>query len=283
MICVDSLFNFIDGRIDKHLANTLYINAIPCSVSEVLSNGLVKVKAISNGAVYTVPNHCGSAVGVGENVQLFYRGNMLSNKTGYIGAALYKPEGSGTMSYIGGSKSAGGLLPVERIVSKIDFKNNGDSVIVGFNATIYGDNQTKGNGSIKVYLDGELQDFVSKFTVGSGDYETISFTLPMSPNKESHTITFMGVGENASLSDIASYVYGAVEETTPSYDPTSESDYIYYVTDNKTNIAYYIGQSQYPEIPITLNNVAVDKLDCTSFNYANVKAVYIPDGVTEIE
>lgn len=282
-MCVDGLFSFVDGRIDKRLANAPYINAIPCSVLEIASNGLVKVKLISNGSVYTVPNYCGSAVSVGENVQLFYRGSVLSDRTGYIGAAMYKPEGSGTISYVSGTTFTGGLMPIERMVAKIDFKNKGDAVLVGFNATIYGDSQTEGIGFIKVYLDGELQGFVSKFTVDSSNYGTASFTLPMLLSKEDHAVTFGGVGENVSLTDIMSYVYGAVEETTPSYDPTTESDYIYYITDNKTNIAYYIGQSQYPEIPITLNNVAVDKLDCTSFNYANVKAVYIPDGVTEIE
>lgn len=68
--------------------------------------------------------------------------------------------------------------------------------------------------------------------------------------------------------------------TEAPFTPTSESDYI---IDEQSNIMYYIGSSIKPEIPVELNGLPVKKLYSTAFNYANVKNVYIPEGVEEIE
>lgn len=68
--------------------------------------------------------------------------------------------------------------------------------------------------------------------------------------------------------------------TEAPFSPTSESDYI---IDEYSNIIHYIGSSVKPEVPNELNDLPVRKLYATAFNYSNVKAVYIPEGIVEIE
>ena len=77
------------------------------------------------------------------------------------------------------------------------------------------------------------------------------------------------------------FVYGFNIETTTIFDPTTDSDYIY--DTNNTSIIYYIGNSNSPQIPTTLQDTNVTKIYATGFNYSNIEAVYIPEGITEIE
>lgn len=68
--------------------------------------------------------------------------------------------------------------------------------------------------------------------------------------------------------------------TEPPYTPTTEDDYI---VDDDSNILYYIGSAINPEVPNELNDLPVKKLYSTAFDYSNVRSVYIPEGVEEIQ
>ena len=48
-------------------------------------------------------------------------------------------------------------------------------------------------------------------------------------------------------------------------------------------IIYYIGESNKPAVPTTLNGKSVEKILVTGFNYSEVTSVYIPEGIVEIE
>lgn len=76
--------------------------------------------------------------------------------------------------------------------------------------------------------------------------------------------------------------FGITVEFNQMFDPTNDDDYIF-ETPDKTNVIYYIGESDTPDIPAKINNQDTDILRATSFNYSQVYNVYIPDGVTEIE
>lgn len=81
--------------------------------------------------------------------------------------------------------------------------------------------------------------------------------------------------------DFEGYVYGSNIEKTTIFDPTTDADYIYDADNNA--IVYYIGTSSNPQIPQVIQNTEVKKLYSTAFNYSNVDAVYIPEGIEEIE
>ena len=85
----DVLEEYVTQIIDKKMQNSDYLIAIPSKVTQVLSNGMCVVQLISNGSEYCVPNWSGAVLEVGDNVQLYYKGKILSDRTAYIGAAAY--------------------------------------------------------------------------------------------------------------------------------------------------------------------------------------------------
>lgn len=66
------------------------VKSVPCKVIELLDNEKVKVEVISSGANYIVLNRCGNDVQLGENVSLFYHGDIINSNQAYIGAAINK-------------------------------------------------------------------------------------------------------------------------------------------------------------------------------------------------
>lgn len=66
------------------------IKSVPCKVVELLDDEKVRIKVVSTGAIYTVLNRCGNDVHIGENVSLYYHGDVIIGNQAYIGAALNK-------------------------------------------------------------------------------------------------------------------------------------------------------------------------------------------------
>ena len=86
---MDKFFEVLENANGKK-ADSTHLKSVPCEVVEKLDKEMVKVKIISNGAVYTVANRSGNDVAVGENVTLFYNGNIITESQAYIGAVLNK-------------------------------------------------------------------------------------------------------------------------------------------------------------------------------------------------
>lgn len=85
------------------------------------------------------------------------------------------------------------------------------------------------------------------------------------------------IGDAISLSLLNDDYYGI-----ESYDDTDASDYIYRITDNKVYLIYYIGTSQRPRVPATIEGCPVVGMESTCFNYKVLKYASLPDTMEEI-
>lgn len=281
MIDLDNLFTLVDERISKYLANSPFVVAVPCVVQELFNNEMVRVKLTANGTEFTVPNWSGSKLAIGESVQLFYKGNILSERTAYIGASLNKDGGNGNISFnsVEGEIATGGLSNSEELLSYMTVANFSNSVIMSVNLTFQGDSSNAGNGTISVYVDETEQTYTPIFNVGANGYETLSFSLPLNLAIGSHYIEVKGTGEYADLISGCVFAYGDIDE----YNSTDESDYYYTIENSVATITKYIGGSICPRIPTTLDGATVTTIDFGAFSDTGVRNVYIPEGIEEIK
>lgn len=279
MIFMESIFALIDERVSKYLSNSSYVVSAPCVVKALNSNGLVDVELVSNKSKYTVPNWSGSNVEVGENVQLFYRGNILSNQTAYIGASANKGDNSTAFNNIGGEIITGELSNSESLLSDFAVTNHSKSFILNVNLTFQGDENNNGSGTILVYIDGTEQSYSPVFSVIANGYQTLSFSLPMNLVIGSHYIEVKGTGLYAELISGCVFAFGNIE----GYYPTDENDYIYIIEDGEATIVQYIGNSICPLVPTKLEGATVTTIASGAFTNTDVIDVCIPEGITTIE
>jgi hypothetical protein len=276
---MEGIFALIDERISKYLSNSPYIVALPCVIKALRDNGFVEVELVSNKARYTVPNWSGSDVEVGENVQLFYRGAILSEQSAYVGASLNKNNGGVVFNSVSGEVITAELSDNEELLSYMTVANFSNSVILSVNLTFNGDASNAGNGTISVCVDETEQPYTPIFNVGANGYETLSFSLPLNLAIGSHYIEVKGTGEYADLISGCVFAYGDIDE----YNSTTESDYYYTIENGAATITKYIGSSICPRIPTTLDDATVTTIDIGAFSDTGVRNVYIPDGVEEIK
>lgn len=274
---MENLFTLIDERVKKVMGSSAFISSTPCEVTDIYENEMVRIKLLSNGAEYTVPNWSGSRLNVGEITSLFYRGTISAN-TCYVGASLNKD--ANTNGYVYGEAYLGELQDENRNIAVIDFYNSSENILLGFDAVIQGDSETVSNGIISIYIDGVLKRYKPTFTTVLDGYTHCSFTLPYSISNDIHTIEIKCECENAVLVDIESYVWGSVRLPI---EPTDENDYIYRIDDNGVYIIKYIGTKRYIQTPLTLEGVPVKIIGKSAFMETNVKMVVIQEGVEEIE
>lgn len=185
-----------------------------------------------------------------------------------------------SVKFIAADVSPGELFDSERTVAQADFSVKTQTYcFLECSLTVYG--TEVGTALLRTYINGELQAFQPIFTVREGEYITQHFSLPLNAEGGSHSvrISASGVGN---VEQLSAYVWGQniVEIST---EPTGSDDYIYEVSDGKTKIIYYVGNSTVPEIPANLGEAPVTKIGVTAFSYSGVTNVYIPEGVTEIE
>lgn len=277
---MDSLFKLVDERINKYLSNSPFIVGVPCVVTEVLTDNMVKVQLTASKAVMTVPNWSGSNVEVGENVQLFYRGAILSEQTAYVGASLNKNSGGGGASFnnVSGEIVEGELSSSEKLIGYLTVVNFTNSVVLSVNLTFQGDANNAGDGTISVYVDEIEQTYTPTFNVMANGYETLSFSLPLNLGIGSHYIAVKGTGD-ADLVSGCVFAFGDIEE----YESTDESDYNYTIDNGAATITRYIGESICPRIPTTLDGATVTTIDFGAFSDTEVRNVYIPEGIEEIK
>lgn len=274
---MENLFTLIDERVKKVMSSSAFISSTPCEVTDIYENEMVRVKLLSNGTEYTVPNWSGSRLNVGEIASLFYRGT-ISADTCYVGASLNKD--ANTNGYVYGEAYLGELQDESRNIAVIDFYNSSENILLGFDAVIQGDSETVSNGIISIYIDGALKRYKPIFTTVLDGYTHCSFTLPYSISNDIHTIEIKCECENAVLVDIESYVWGSVRLPI---EPTDENDYIYRIDDNSVYIIKYIGTKRYIQTPLTLEGVPVKIIGKSAFMETNVKMVVIQEGIEEIE
>lgn len=276
----DALFELIDSSVRKQIENSDCIFAVPAKVVEALDNGMYVVNLISNGTQLIVPNWSGSELDLNENVQIFYKGNILSERTAYIGASFYTGDNASRnrIKYINGTFELGAVGEIARTIAMVEFEAvQNTKVFAVLNANIWG-NET-GFSFVYIYMDGILHDYQPKTTV-MANYDSVQcFNLPFDVTKGKHVLEIKASGTGNYI-DIYAYIWGQGLTDKESFDPTSEADYIY----NGGTIIYYIGKSKNPLLPTTLDGVPVTIITSVAFDgRTDLVSAKIPDGITRIE
>lgn len=91
---MDALNKLIQKEAEKIINKSSSLFSAPCRIIEVLGNQKYRVQLVTSDAQYNLMNFSGSDLQVGESVQIFYRNNIISEQTAYIGASLTKESGS---------------------------------------------------------------------------------------------------------------------------------------------------------------------------------------------
>lgn len=278
---MDALQELIDKAIDERLRKSDCVASIPCYVIDILDSGYYVVEDIKNGSRYTVPNFSGSAVNKGENVQLFFKGGVVSNRSAYIGAVNYKNSDSASPVIVESLNTLGEIVDSDAEVSLFKFKViETTNLIINFNANVFG--TASGELVMKVIIGQNELLYKPRKTVALNEYNSMCFSLPFSLESGEYTarVVANGVGN---FVDICAYIYGFRIEALPIFDPTSDVDYIREIKNGKSNSIFYIGSSLRPSVPAIMDNKDTNIIRATTFNTSNVLGVYIPEGVTEIE
>ena len=256
-----------------------YLIAVPAKIKEPLDNGMYVVTLIANNSQLILPNYSGTELDTDDNVHIFYKGKLLSERTAYIGAASYKAEGANRnkIKYITGAVSTVAVGETPRKIAKIEYESvQNEKVFVSFNANISGN--ATGNNTIYVYMDEVLHQYQPTVSLTDGQKSNISFLIPFDADIGSHLVEIRS-GGTGTYTNIYTFVFGqGLLASDDGYDITTEDDYIY---DNGV-VLYYIGNKLRPAIPEELDGVAVTKIEATAFGGTNVQAVKIPDGAEVI-
>lgn len=255
------------------------LKSTPCKVLEILENGKVKVETISDKSVYNVPNFSGSEVYVGENVQVFFKGTIISEKNAYIGASLNKNSNA---TYINAETESIGILndSGELIIDIYCECEEDTNCLLIFNSNLFG--LVSGLTEFFIYIDDIQYNFSPKTNVNAGEYSSENFTILLPLETGIHTIDIKMASSGVFVNAICCLYGVAIKEAEMPVEPTDENDYIFKTSDT-TAVLYYIGDSKYPQIPTTFGNKNVTVLYPTSFNYSDIEGCYIPDGVEEIQ
>ena len=81
----DAFRELVNQSIDKKIKEIDLIHSTPAKVLKNLNNEMHTVQLIASGIELVIPN-C---------VQVFYQGDILSERTAYIGASIYKADSGG--------------------------------------------------------------------------------------------------------------------------------------------------------------------------------------------
>lgn len=272
---MNQLIELIDERIKK---NNSGIKTLPCVVLELKDNEYVKVATLLDGSIYTVQNQSGSDVEIGETVQLAYTG-MLSNSSGYIIASKNKSSGK---KYINIPMNAytGALFSVNRTISSVGIKTfETTDCVLNYNCNTF--SSSNGEIEFEIEIDDVSKSFKPKISSNANYYNNVSFSIPITLSAAEHSIKVLAKGDG-SIAAIEAFVGGHGLEVCDYYDDTGDNDYIFITQNNKSDVIYYIGNSNCPRMPVALNNADINKLYSTAFNYSSVELVYVPEGITEI-
>lgn len=276
----DALTELINQKIDKKIGESDIVHAIYAKVIKPLENGMYVVKLLPTGTQLILPNWTGSELDIDENVQVFYKGEIISERTAYIGSSFYKDDiaSRNRVKYIVGTAKLGVITTTQRTIATIKFEAlQKTKVFVVLNSNIWG-NET-GFSTVYIYMDGQMHEYVPKTTV-TANYDSVqTFTLPFDVTKGKHVVDIRASGSGDYI-DIYAFVFGQGLNDKDTYDPTDEDDYIY----TGGTVIYYIGESTTPLMPVTLDNVPVTTLLPTAFcGNEELETVKIQDGVIRIE
>lgn len=198
---MDSLLKLIDNRVQKAVINSSHINSEISQVINVDGN-TAKIKMLSTGTEYTLPNYSGSELKVGDVVYVYWKGGFLSAQSAYIGASSNM---NFPIAYIYATNILGDISTVS---SNIDFESMTDNCTINlvFNAVISA--TTVGNYTLTIYKDNVAETYTPTGTTVSNGYTNCNFTIPLSfTDAGAHNIRVVGDGMGM-VTQIKSYIFG---------------------------------------------------------------------------
>ena len=80
---MNELLKIIDERIEKYIRKNKVINSKPAIVKTV-DNDMATVTVVDTGFTYTLPNRSGTFLNIGDEVQVYYKGNTINERSAYI-------------------------------------------------------------------------------------------------------------------------------------------------------------------------------------------------------
>lgn len=273
------IIDLIDSRISQALSQTNYLRSIPCEVLRILNNGNVEVSTVSSDTIYTVPNLTGTALSVGQNVQLFYQGSLSHYKMMFIGGVVPNEL---SLNYVSDIKNNILLTSNSKPINEIEIQAYYD-VNAFFNININYDMASGVNTVFEIYIDDEKQKEITTSAYFDTPKQQFCYSFPFAISQGLHKVRLNAIGDSEMI-ECYCYVMGiGIEKYEPTYDDTTDADYIYNVDNGETTVYYYIGNSSRPRIPDTIGGGDTKVLSCTSFNYSGINRVLIPDGTETIE
>lgn len=268
----------INQSINAYMANSTFINSTPCVITSVEPNNMVKAKLISDSVVYTVPNLSGVILKVGDHAKLYYYGLRPTQEKSYIGLGINASPN--VLTSVEGDYTLGFIDDTEQTIAEID--STGSSLSFGvLSANINLMGSIDGLFTIKIYVDDVLKQ-TYRYSLIEDKYDLISFSQMIEIPNDDFNIKITGVG-GCAIVGVTAFVYGYGIESRLVFEPTDDSDYIWRELQDHTNVIYYKGESIRPQIPEKLNDLPIKILYATSFDNSSVQAVYIPEGVEEIQ
>lgn len=205
-MCVDSLLELIDNRVQKIIAKSSHINS---EIGQIIAidGALATVKLLTTNTTYTLPNNSGFEVRVGDIVYVYWKGSFLSPQSAYIGASAR--NGFAT-TYIYANPTIGALSSAS---AEILFESAVEDCTVNlvFNAVISA--SSAGNFTFTIYKDNMAETYIPTGTTISGGYVNCSFTLPLFISSiGNHRIEVQGSGSGEVI-QMMSYIFGqAIKE-----------------------------------------------------------------------
>lgn len=193
---MNDLLTLIDLRIKKNQDKSS-LKSTPCTVIGI-DGDYYTVQLISDNATYKALNRSGSKVGIGDNVTLFYNGNLINETNCYIGATAFKDE---QMLY--GNTTTGNVNNISNPIFTETVKANAQAnCILVFNTVFLGG---QGTLTLTINIDGTAHPFKSFTTLHQGEYSTISFNVPFPLSIGQHTISVYANGDGT-----AEYILGCI-------------------------------------------------------------------------
>lgn len=203
---MDSLYELIDSRIKKAQDNTT-LHSVPCTITEIYNDGYIKVQPVGSEVEYKALNYTAMGIRKGDNVILYYRGNVLSNN-GYIGAAWYDQNmGKQRMDIDLGSD---GMLPEGHgvVCSATTQLERGETFQLFFTATIFGNISVANTMTFEVFVNGQTSsNMIFNQTIKPNEYDVVNFTVPITLPQGIHEIYVFAIG-NGQFQHLTSHLAG---------------------------------------------------------------------------
>jgi len=282
---LNEFLQIIDSRIKQaQESDYITLKSVPCTAIDVEDNGYVSVRLTSNNAVYRVLNRSGAKVEVGDNVSLYYKGNIISSHSAYIGAVIYRPDNSESsipeLDVIYGDSYTGDLSNHDGVMFTLYVMCEQQTNCL-FLYSVNANSSIQGEITLSVYVDGEAMAFSNTTTIVANGKVTPALNLPLVLNEGVHEVWVVGSGIGV-ITGMNGCLMGHGIESP--FVETLSNDYDYTILNTYIKIDRYNNSDILNPITIdSIDNKPVTNLGSESFENLDVKQVYISDGVEVIE